>query len=215
MTSVSLFYVGAALLLNGLASLHFIPARSVALMNIFVGLLQCVIPLLVLAHPDTGMGESQQVFPLFLFGFTYLYIGVSDLAGLPQEGTGWFALFVAGAAVYLAWDTWSDDAVFGVLWMAWAVLWVLLFSQLALHVKWLSVFTGWLTVLWALPTTTIPAALMLSDRWVIGQGTAWLALSVLALLAAMAWLAAYRRWSGSTVLHRLEGATLQREESSL
>lgn len=211
MTSVSLFYVGAALLLNGLASLGFLPVRGAALMNIFVGLLQCTVPLLVLAHPEAGMGENQQVFPLFLFGFTYLSIGISDLAGLPQEGTGWFALFVAGAAGYLALDTWSDDAGLGVLWMAWAALWVLLFSQFALHVKWLSMFTGWLTVLWALPTTTVPAALMLSGRWVAGPGTAWLALSVLALLAAVAWVAALQRWSGSAGRHRPYDEALQRE----
>ena len=33
---------------------------------------------------------------IYLFGFTYLYVGIASLMNLGFEGIGWFSLFVAG-----------------------------------------------------------------------------------------------------------------------
>lgn len=102
MNNVGLLYVGAVLLINGLMLLGRVPRRSADAMNLFVGALQCVTPT-VLIIQARGNGEAiLGASGLYLFGFTYLYVGVANLANLEPEGIGWFSLFVACAAVVFA-----------------------------------------------------------------------------------------------------------------
>ena len=56
---------------------------------------------------------------LYLFGFTYLYVGIANLAGLEPQGVGWWSLFVSGAAVIYAGLSFTvgNDPVFGVIWL--------------------------------------------------------------------------------------------------
>jgi hypothetical protein len=194
MNNVGLLYVGAVLLVNGLMLLGRVPARSAAALNLFVGALQCVTPtvLIVQAHGDAEaiLGASG----LFLFGFTYLYVGVANLAGLEPEGIGWFSLFVAGAAVvYAGLAFWRQhDPVFGVIWLSWALLWALFFLVLGLGREKLTRFTGWTTVLLSQPTCTLPACLALTGGYRSTATTALIAAAVVVLLVIAAAVLGFR-----------------------
>jgi putative amide transporter protein len=174
MSSVGLLYVGAVLFVNGLMLLDVVPPRSAALLNLFVGGLQCVVPtvLLIQAHNDSAAVLAAS--GLYLFGFTYLYVGIANLAGLEPQGVGWWSLFVSGAAVVYAVLSFTvgNDPVFGVIWLSWAVLWLLFFLVLGLDRQQLTRFTGWSVVLLSLPTCSLPAFLMLTDAYRTSSGFA-------------------------------------------
>lgn len=98
MGSVGLLYVGAVLFVNGLMLLGVVPPKSAAVLNLFVGALQCVVPTAMLIQADGDTGTILAASGLYLFGFTYLYVGIGNLANLDPRGVGWFSAFVAGAA---------------------------------------------------------------------------------------------------------------------
>ena len=193
MSNVGLLYVGAVLFVNGLVLLDVVPARSAAVLNLFVGALQCVIPTILLTQAHGEPSAVLAASGLYLFGFTYLYVGIGTLAGLEPQGLGWFSLFVAVAAVvYAAISfTLTHDPVFGVIWLAWAVLWLLFFLVMGAGRQQLTRFTGWAVVLLSLPTCTFPALLAMTGRYQTGLGAAaiW-ALGVLSLLGLATVLAA-------------------------
>lgn len=189
MGSVGLLYVGAVLFINGLMLLGVIPGKSAAIMNFFVGVMQVVFPTIILIQangdPNIILGASG----LFLFGFTYLYVGFNRYFDLPGEGLGWFSLFVAFvAAVFgILQFTQANDPLFGVIWFLWAILWTLFFILLALGKESLRVFTGWFTIIVAHITGTIPALLLLTGNYTTGPGEA----GVLAVIGVLAILASY------------------------
>ena len=105
---------------------------------------------------------------LYLFGFTYLYVGISNLAGFEPEGIGWFSLFVACAALVVLLPLFHSEqrpSLLRVIWLAWAALWTLFFLVLGLGRENLSRFTGWAAVLLSQPTCTVPAFLILTDNF--------------------------------------------------
>lgn len=182
MNNVGLLYVGAVLFVNGLMLLGRVPARSAAVLNLFVGALQCVLPTVMLIQNPGDPAAVLAASGLYLFGFTYLYVGIVNLAGLEPEGLGWFSLFVSGAAiVYSVLSfTVSDDPAFGVIWLSWSVLWFLFFLVLGLRREKLTRFTGWAVTLLSLPTCALPAFLALTGNyqtsgpiavgWAVGLG---------------------------------------------
>lgn len=194
MGNVGLLYVGAVLLVNGLMLLGRVPARSAAALNLFVGGLQCVTPTVVIIQANGDADVILGASGLYLFGFTYLYVGVANLAGLEPEGIGWFSLFVAGAAVvYAGISFWRDgDPVFGVIWLCWALLWSLFFLVLGLGKEGLTRFTGWTVVLLSQPTCTLPAFLAMTGSWRTGAGTGLLAAGLAVALVALAAVLAAR-----------------------
>ncbi len=194
MGNVGLLYVGAVLLVNGVALLGKVPARSAAALNLFVGGLQCVTPTVLIiqagGNPDAVLAASG----LYLFGFTYLYVGIANLAGLEPEGIGWFSLFVAGAAVVYAGISFfrADDPVFGVIWLSWALLWALFFLVFGLGRTELTPFTGWAVVLLSQPTCTLPAFLAMTGSLRSDAGTGLLAAALAVALVALAAVLARR-----------------------
>lgn len=194
MGSVGLLYVGAVLFINGLMLLGVIPGKSAAIMNFFVGVMQVVFPTIILIQangdPNAILGASG----LYLFGFTYLYIGFNRYFDLPGEGLGWFSLFVAVVAVVfgILQFTQVNDPLFGVIWLLWAVLWTLFFLILARGKDSLRVFTGWLTIILAHITGTIPALLLLTGNYTTGPEEA-VGLAVIGALAILASYALSRR----------------------
>ena len=201
MSAVGLFYVGAVLFINGLMLLGRISPKSAGIFNVFVGALQCTIPIILLSQAGDDPAVFHANFAILLFGFTYLYVGISNLTGISGEGIGWFSLFVAGSAVYMGFDSFTaGDLTFGVIWLAWAVLWTLFFLLLALDKAELTTFTGWLVTLWSIPTCSVPAALLMRDIWEPGRSGAATALVTLGLLAAAATIMTRR--STTTNTHR-------------
>jgi hypothetical protein len=169
---VGLLYVGAVLFVNGLLLIGVVEGRSAAPINLFVGTLQVVTPtyLIFTAGSDPAVPANEAILGasgLYLFGFTYLYVGINLLAGLDTTGVGWFSLFVAVMALGYSYANFVilDDRPFGVIWLYWAFLWALFFVLLGLKHDWLMNYTGWVTIIQSWVTAAIPAFLLLTDLW--------------------------------------------------
>ncbi len=126
-----------------------IPGKSAAIMNFFVGAMQVVFPTIILSQANGDPAVILGASGLYLFGFTYLYVGLNQIFGLPGEGLGWFSLFVAFVAVVFGVLQFIqvEDPLFGVIWFLWAILWTLFFLLLALGKDSLNDFTGWFTII--------------------------------------------------------------------
>jgi len=76
--ATGLLYVGAVLFINGLSFFGLVKGKSLVPMNVFVGILQVITPLYLIftanGDPATILGASG----LFLFGFTYLYVAMTQ-----------------------------------------------------------------------------------------------------------------------------------------
>jgi hypothetical protein len=166
MSSVGLLFVGAVLFVNGLLLLGKVDAKGAGVFNLFVGALQTAIPFYLIATADTP-DEILGAAGIFLFGFTYLYVGICNLAGYEGAGIGWYSAWVAVMATCFGLTNIIrfDDVPTGLLWLQWAVLWSLFFVVLGLGVEWLTELTGWLTVILAFTTCTIPGFLLLLGEW--------------------------------------------------
>ena len=135
---LSLFYVGAVLILNGLWMLGRIGEREIAVINLFTGGLTLLVSL-KLALGEGADAESIKAAALsLLFSLTYLWFAFNRLSAADGRGLGWFSLFVAITAVPIAADTLRAAAStwdwwLGLSWAAWAVLWLMFFLLLALQ----------------------------------------------------------------------------------
>jgi len=166
MSSVGLLFVGAVLFLNGLLFLGKADAKGVAVFNLFVGGLQTAVPFYLIATAHTT-NEILGAAGIFLFGFTYLYVGIVNLAGFKSDGIGWYSLWVAALATGFGLTTILrfHDTPTGLLWLQWAVLWGLFWVVLALGVQRLTPVAGWLTLILSMTTCTIPGFLLLLGDW--------------------------------------------------
>ncbi|MEU6421170.1 AmiS/UreI family transporter [Streptomyces spiralis] len=167
MGNVGLLYVGSVLYLNGLILLGKVDAKSGGVFNLFVGVLQVVTPTYLVM---TAQGDTRQILTasgLYLFGFTYLYVGIGLLAGLDTNGVGFFSLFVAIAALGYSFANFHlvRDPSFGVIWLYWAFLWFLFFLLLGLKREALTAYTGWVTTIEGWVTGAIPGFLLLAGYW--------------------------------------------------
>ena len=90
MSDVGLMFVGAVLFVNGLLLLGKVDAKGAATFNLFVGALQTAIPFYLIATA-TNTSDILLDSGIFLFGFTYLYVGISNLAGQEPRGLGWYS----------------------------------------------------------------------------------------------------------------------------
>ena len=121
-----MLYVGAVLAINGIGRLTGIDGKSLAVMNFFTGGLSVVANIILLAS-----GEYYAATTGLLFGFTYLFIGLNAVFGLDGRALGWFSLFVAvntvpASLLSLLKD---HDPLFFAIWLAWGVLWLLMFAE--------------------------------------------------------------------------------------
>jgi hypothetical protein len=132
-----------------------------------------VVPILLLLRAETP-AQIAAAAPLYLFGFTYLWVGINGFTGWEARGLGWFSLFVALAAVGFSWHSLVivGDPTFAVIWLYWAMLWGLFFVVLGLERVELTAFTGWVTVVQGFVTAAIPAFLILVERWNPGDAIA-------------------------------------------
>jgi putative amide transporter protein len=172
--SVGLFYVGAVLFINGVMLLGRVEPRAGAIMNLFVGGLQVVIPTFLIFTANGDQDTILLASGLYLFGFTYLYVGIGLLAGLDSTGVGWFSLFVAIAALAYSFMNFTRlaDAPFGVIWLYWSFLWSLFFVLLGLKQEWLTRYTGWVALIEGWVTAAIPGFLLFSGYWSTSSTTA-------------------------------------------
>lgn len=184
MSAVGLLFVGAVLFVNGLLFLGKVDARSAGVFNLFVGALQTAVPFWLITHASTP-DEVLSAAGIFLFGFTYLYVGIGNLAGLPGDGLGWYSAWVAvlAAAFGVVNIVRFDDAASGLLWFQWSVLWGLFWVVLALGVTRLTAAAGWLTLIQSVTTCTVPGFVILLGRW--ADVPVWAILASIAASAAI------------------------------
>lgn len=200
MATVGLLYVGAVLYVNALMLLGKVDRKSAGIFNLFVGALQVFTPIYMIV---TSHGDSWKIFSasgIFLFGFTYLYVGIVNLSNASASGVGWYSLWVAILAIGYSIANFSHfgDYKFGIIWLMWAFLWGLFYLLLARN-KDIGTFTGWVTMVEAWVTSTLPAFLSMTGLWnQIGMTEAVIATVVVVLL--FVW--AYARTQSSRHLPR-------------
>ena len=151
--------------MNGTMLLGWVDGKSAAPLNIFVGFLQVVTPTYLIINADGDEAKILAASGLYLFGFTYLYVGWNLLGNLDGTGLGMFSLFVAVAAVVysvISFD--GGDPVFGVIWLYWSFLWLLFFLLLGRKQEGLGKYTGAVAVVQGWVTGAIPAFLLLTGR---------------------------------------------------
>ncbi|MCV7333788.1 AmiS/UreI family transporter [Mycolicibacterium senegalense] len=170
MGNVGLLLVGVALFVNGLVSVGLVSGRGAAPINLFVGVVQVVLPTLVLVQSDGDPGIINATWPSFLFGFTYLWFGFIQIFDIDPRGFGWYSMFVAVIAAYYAVKSVGTDPVFAVIWATWSIMWTLFFVLLGLGVTKagridLGHFTGWFLILLGIPSCTVSAILLLNGIW--------------------------------------------------
>ncbi|WP_406635597.1 AmiS/UreI family transporter [Pseudarthrobacter quantipunctorum] len=192
MPHVCLLLSGAALLVNGLATLGHLPRRDAAVLSLLVGTVQLVLGVVVLSLDGAG-GTTPAAAGILLFGLTYAYVGLATLLDLGPKGVGWFCGMVAFVAVLLAFFWLPADLLLAVLWLAWAVLWGLMFASLALGRSRLDPFMGWALVLASQVTATVPAFLGIAGLWPYSAQVAAAAAGLLGLLFLAAGVLARRR----------------------
>jgi putative amide transporter protein len=196
MADVGLMFVGAVLFVNGLLLLGKVDGKGAATFNLFVGALQTAIPFYLIATAPTA-SDILLDSGIFLFGFTYLYVGISNLAGQAPVGLGWYSAWVAimAAAFGITNIVKFHDPTIGLLWLQWSVLWALFWLVLGLGVTRLTPLTGWLTLILSFTTCTVPGYLLLLGEW--GHVHTWLVLTVIAATVAVLLPVASRTLRGS------------------
>jgi putative amide transporter protein len=175
MAAVGLLFVGAVLIVNGLMLLGYVDARSAAPLNLFVGAMQVVTPtfLIFTAAGPPAVRAATVLFAsgLYLFGFTYLYVGINLLGNLDGTGLGWYSLFVTFCAItFAAVNFWgiagiAKDPAFTAIWLYWAVLWALFWVVLGLKREEWTRYTGAIAVVAGVVTAAAPGFLLLTGKW--------------------------------------------------
>lgn len=131
MGNISLLFGGVALFLNSLVLFGKVDVKSAGVFSLFTGLLQTFIAtwLVINASPSEVFGFAS----IYLFAFTYLYVGVTFLFDLDGRGVGWFSLFVSISAVFYATISFTTGDVMGaVTWLFWSFLWGLFYVGMGL-----------------------------------------------------------------------------------
>ncbi|CAM3270232.1 MULTISPECIES: AmiS/UreI family transporter [Brevibacillus] len=188
MSDVGLLYVGGVLFLNSIMLLGRVEGKSAGIFNLFVGVLQVITPLYLIfqAKGDTAaiLGASG----IFLFGFTYLYVGITNLCKLDTTGVGWYSLWVAILAIgySLVNFMYFGDIKFGIIWLMWSFLWTLFFILLGLK-RDIGRYTGFVTLIQSWITATVPAFLSLVGVWQ-GISLVWVWLVTLVAVVAFVYL---------------------------
>jgi len=166
MSFVGLFLSGAVLFLNSLMLTGKAEAKSVGIFNIFVGIIQVIIPFYLLITSGQHHWEMYQYAAIFLFGLTYLYVGATALMGLDGRGLGWFCLWVAIIAVFYTFTAMIQfhDAVSAITWGMWALLWLLFFLANSLQMK-IDHYVAMVANIQSWVTLTIPSLLYFLGVW--------------------------------------------------
>lgn len=192
MAYICLILSGAALLINGLGLLGLVPGRDSGFFNLLIGATQLVLSVFIAIGANGDPAALLSVSGVFLFGLTYLYVGLNALLNLGSVGLGWFCGLVALLGGFYAVTNLAADPFLSVLWLAWATLWTLFFLLLGLGISGITRFTGWALILTSQATTTIPALLGLKGAWPTGGAVAGIALIVVVVLFAAAAVLARR-----------------------
>ncbi|MBO1624156.1 acetamide transporter [Bacillus cereus] len=181
---VGLLLSGAVLFLNSLVILGKAEEKSAGVFNLFVGVLQIVIPFYLIMISDQSNWTVYSYAATFLFGLTYLYVGITFITGMSGNGLGWFSLWVAIVALFYMVVSFVQfqDIVNALTWFMWALLWYLFFV-LNVQKKNINQYLGRIAFVQSWVTLTFPSLLYFMGVW----GTqlvyqVWIYVSVLSIL---------------------------------
>ena len=184
MGDVGLLLSGATLFLNSLMLLGKADNKSVGVFNLFVGLLQIIFPIYLIAISDQNHWTIFHLACIFLFGLTYLFVGIINLTGINGSGLGWFSLWVSIIAlvymmIYLIHD---HDIINTITWGMWAYLWFLFYLSMALNKK-IDIYIGKVAFVQSWVTLTIPSLFSLTGMWQTkGISNIWIYIQVISLV---------------------------------
>ncbi|MDR3178116.1 MAG: acid-activated urea channel [Campylobacteraceae bacterium] len=164
---VYLFFVSIALISNGVAALSKIDFKSASFINIVTGSIIVLSSFIMIARVDFADTMTyNNINAGFLFGFTYIFIAANYLLKLDLRPFGWYSLCVVIFAVISAIVCFKAGVIgMGVLWLAWAVLWLEGFLELAAGFKKLGKVFPYLSILEGIFAAGIPSVLMLFGIW--------------------------------------------------
>ncbi|MBY0148888.1 AmiS/UreI family transporter [Neobacillus niacini] len=166
MSFVGLFLSGAVLFLNGLMILGKADGKAVGYFNLFVGVIQIINPFYLIITSEQGNWDMYNNAAIFLFGLTYLYVGVNNVKGLEGNGLGWFSLWVSIISVVYTIVSLVQfhDVVNALTWGLWAFLWFLFFLTGSLKWK-IDGYVGIAAIVLSWVTLTIPAMFYFLGIW--------------------------------------------------
>ncbi|WP_100616783.1 AmiS/UreI family transporter [Bacillus cereus] len=181
---VGLLLSGAALFLNSLVILGKAEMKSAGVFNLFVGALQIIIPFYLIMISDQSNWTVYSYAATFLFGLTYLYVGVTFIKGMDSSGLGWFCIWVAIIALFYMVVSFVQfhDVVNALTWFMWALLWYLFFV-LNTQKKNINQYLGRIAFVQSWVTLTLPSLFYFTGVW--GEGFVyelWVYVSVISIL---------------------------------
>ncbi|MGN4447077.1 AmiS/UreI family transporter [Bacillus cereus group sp. MYBK79-1] len=181
---VGLLLSGAALFLNSLVILGKAEMKSAGVFNLFVGALQIIIPFYLIMISDQSNWTVYSYAATFLFGLTYLYVGVTFIKGMDSSGLGWFCIWVAVIALFYMVVSFVQfhDVVNALTWFMWALLWYLFFV-LNTQKKNINQYLGRIAFVQSWVTLTLPSLFYFMGVW--GEGFVydlWVYVSVISIL---------------------------------
>ncbi|HDR7792757.1 TPA: AmiS/UreI family transporter [Bacillus luti] len=181
---VGLLLSGAALFLNSLVILGKVEMKSAGVFNLFVGALQIIIPFYLIMISDQSNWTVYSYAATFLFGLTYLYVGVTFIKGMDSSGLGWFCMWVAIIALFYMVVSFVQfhDVVNALTWFMWALLWYLFFV-LNTQKKNVNQYLGRIAFVQSWVTLTLPALFYFMGVW--GEGFVyelWVYVSVISIV---------------------------------
>ncbi|KAB2459571.1 acetamide transporter [Bacillus cereus] len=181
---VGLLLSGAALFLNSLVILGKAEMKNAGVFNLFVGALQIIIPFYLIMISDQSNWTVYSYAATFLFGLTYLYVGVTFIKGMDSSGLGWFCIWVAIIALFYMVVSFVQfhDVVNALTWFMWALLWYLFFV-LNTQKKNINQYLGRIAFVQSWVTLTLPSLFYFMGVW--GEGFVyelWVYVSVISIL---------------------------------
>jgi hypothetical protein len=183
-SAVSLFFIGAVLFVNGLTLLGRMEPKGGAPVNALVGAV-LVGNAARLALPD-GADEAALAGAagFLLFGVTYLWVALNAWTGHDARGLGWYFAWATGVSAFLGGITLfhEHDWKFTLLWLLWAVLFATFFVVVALERADLQFAAGWLAIMQAFVTASVPGGLEMIGKWDNDVATGVIAIATAAVI---------------------------------
>jgi hypothetical protein len=131
MLGCALVYVGFVLFINALMLYGKLTPKHIIPMNLFTGILIFGGVMRTVFLQGEGLTPYFYGMQSLLFAFTYLWVAINSIWNLEGEGLGWYCLLVAIVATPTAFTALPDIGLF-VLWLMWAILWLMFFLALGL-----------------------------------------------------------------------------------
>lgn len=167
---IGLIYVGCVLLINGIGMYQKFDPKALAVMNFFTGGIYVVINIINLSYAVFSGQDISAFYGVgtsMLFGFTYLFVGLTNLFSLDGRPLAWYCFFVAVNTIpssYIAFS--GGDFRFGIIWLIWGTLWGIYwiagaFPKIKLNPNVVPLSTLFV----AIATCWIPGYMLLASWW--------------------------------------------------